>query len=576
MEWGKWVINNISFWCGSIKSMILKNPWEAVRNKFQVFFPIFLIFLAGSCSKIGDYARERADKAAYGIIEQKQIEALGKAGEFTIDQTPDSATEKLLSEAPRLDMSQDAYTTPAYTIGLSETLAIAIANNRNYKAQRESLYSQALSLTEVRRDYTPLFSGSVSGGVTRTEQGDNVEWFGSRGFSLGVSKVLATGGRITMDFSHSFARYFTNDPLPGASNSLSVSMTQPLLRGAGSLVAHEGLRQAERSMIYSVRSFRRFQQSFIIDVVSRYYDLLGSQDELHNARNNYNTVVDNWNKLRKLAQGGKVSNIEVDQGRQKVLQAEAGLSRSRRYYGRRLDEFKIFLGIPVNLDLGPDPGELDVIASRGLMRPDMNLNQAIEIARAERLDMKNILDQLEDSKRGLRIALRNFLPDLNFGYNFSTTTGDDKDRVKLDFDNNTNDLGLSLGLPFDWTLRRNNYRRAMIGTEQSQRSQEQFQEQLILEVRDAWRELEESRIDYGIQLESLRLAERRVEMSALFLQSGRATARDLLEAEDELLASRNALTQALVSHTIQRLRFWNTIERLEIDEKGMWMDEENP
>lgn len=555
--------------------MILKNPWEALKNKLQVFIPIFIIFLAGACSRIGDYARERADKAAYGIVEQKQVEALGKAGEFTIDQTRDSATEKLLSEAPRLDLSQDAYTTPTYTIGLSEALAIAIANNRDYKAQRESLYAQALSLTEVRRDFKPLFSGSVSGGVTRTEQGDNVEWFGSRGFSLGVSRVLATGARITMDFSHSFVRYFTNDPRPGASNSLSVSMTQPLLRGAGSLVAHEGLRQAERSMIYSVRSFRRFQQSFIIDVVSRYYDLLGSQDELRNARNNYNTVVDNWKKLGKLAQGGKVSNIEVDQGRQKVLQAEAGLSRSRRSYGRRLDEFKIFLGVPVYLDLGPDPGELDVVASRGLMKPDMNLNKAIEIARAERLDLKNSLDQLEDGKRGLKIALRNFLPDLNLGYNFSTSTGDDKDRVKLDFDDHTNNLGLSLGLPFDWTLRRNSYRRALIGLDQTQRSLDQFQEQLILEVRDAWRELEESRIDYGIQLESVRLAERRVEMAALFLQSGRATARDLLEAEDELLASRNALTQALVSHTIQRLRFWNTIERLEIDEKGMWVDDGN-
>ncbi|MBN1902403.1 TolC family protein [Candidatus Sumerlaeota bacterium] len=553
--------------------MIFMKLWGYLGSKTQVFSAIFLVFLTGSCSKIGDYATERADKAAYGIIEQKQIKALGKAGEFTIDDTPDPATERLLSEAPRLDMAGNAYTTPTYTISLSDALALAVANNRDYKAQRESLYAQALSLTEVRRDYAPLFSGSVSAGVTRTEQGDDVEWFGSRGFSLGVSKLLATGGRITMDFSHSFVRYFTHDPMPGASNSLSAALSQPLLRGAGSLVALEGLRQAERSMIYSVRSFRRFQQSFVINVVSRYYDLLGSQDELRNAQNNYKTAVDNWKKLKKLSEGGKVSNIEVDQGRQKALQAEAGLSRSRRSYGRRLDEFKIFLGVPVDLDFGPDPRELDIVASRGLMKPDMTLKQAIEIAQAERLDMKTSLDQLEDSERGLKIALRNFLPDLNFDYNFSTSTGDDKDRVKLDFENHTNQGNLSLGLPFDWALRRNRYRHAQISLQQNRRSLDEFKEQLILEVRDAWRELEEARIAYRIQLESVRLAERRVEMASLFLQSGRATARDLLEAEDELLASRNALTQALVSHTIQRLGFWNTIERLEIDERGIWEEE---
>jgi outer membrane protein TolC len=555
--------------------MIFKKQRKNLRNKMLVYAVIFLVFLASSCSKIGNYARERADKAAYGIIGQKQIEALGKAGEFTIDQSADPTTERLLSEAPRLDMAREAYTTPTYTISLSEALAVAIANNREYKAQRESLYNQSLSLTEVRRDYTPLFTGSVSGSATRTEQGDNVEWFGSRGFALGVSKVLATGARITMDFSHSFSRYFTHDPMPGASNSLTASLSQPLLRGAGSLVALEGLRQAERSMIYSIRSFRRFQQGFMIEVVSRYYDLLGSQDELRNARNNYNTAVDNWKKLQKLAKGGKVSNIEVDQGRQKVLQAEAGLSRSRRSYGRRLDDFKIFLGVPVDLDLGPDPKELNLVAARGLMKPDMSLKQAIEIARAERLDFKNSLDQMEDSERNLKIALRNFLPDFNFSYNFSTSTGDDKDRVKLDFEDHTNNFGLSLGLPFDWTIRRNTYRRAQISLNQSRRSLEQFSEQLVLDVRDAWRELEEARIAYGIQLESVKLAERRVEMASLFLQSGRATARDLLEAEDELLASRNALTQALISHTIQRLSFWNTIERLEIDEKGMLKDETN-
>jgi outer membrane protein TolC len=172
----------------------------------------------------------------------------------------------------------------------------------------------------------------------------------------------------------------------------------------------------------------------------------------------------------------------------------------------------------------------------------------------------------------VKIALQNFLPNLNAGYNYSTSTGDDKDRVRLDFRDNTNVFSLNLGLPFDWTPRRNDYRRALISADQAKRSLEQFREQLILEVRDNWRELEDSRTDYRIQVESVRLAERRVKSTSLFLQSGRATARDLLDAQDALLLSHNALTNALVRHTIQRLRFWNSIERLTIDEKGMWRE----
>lgn len=533
-----------------------------------------ILLLLCSCSRLGDYARERADKAAYKIIAQKQSHALGRADDITIDPIHGQAFQKVLEQAPRQDWARDYYTTPAYTLSLNDALAIGITNNRDYKTQKESLYTQALSLTEVRRNFQPLFSGSVDGGVSRVEQDGEVEWYGARGFSGGVSKALATGARISLDFSHSFIRYFTNDPRPAASNTFSASFMQPLLRGAGRLVAHENLRQAERSMIYNVRSFRRYQQGFIIDVMQRYYSLLSAQDQLKNEQGNYEKTVYNWQKLENFAKGGKATEVQVDQARQEVLRAESRISRTQASFGRQLDSFKIFLGLPIDLDMGPDPEELDILQARGLLRPDMTLKDAVNIALEERLDLKNQKDQVEDNRRGVRIAFRNFFPHLDFNYKYSTSTGDDKDRIKLDFEDNTHEFSLNLGLPFDWTPRRNDYRRALISLTQAERSLEEFEEKLVLDVRDAWRKLEQSRVDYKIQQESVRLSERRVEMAALFLQSGRSTARDLLEAQEELLSSKNALTTALVQYTIQRLQFWNAIDRMEIDEKGMWV--ENP
>lgn len=544
----------------------------------SLFFFLCLLSALSSCARLGNYAKEHADKDAYKVIAAKQYAALGRADEFSIATMNDETTSRVLTESPRLNIANDTFTTPAYTLSLDDTMAIAIANNRDYKSRRESFYSQALSLIETRRNYQFLYTASANGSYTRTEQGNDTEYgttverFGARGFSAGVSKVLATGANITLDFSHSFVRFFTHDPRPSASNSLSFSIVQPLLRGAGSLVALESLRQAERSMIYSARDFRRYQQGFIINVAEGYYGLLSARDQLVNAQKNYQSTTDNLRYLQRLASAGRKSGIEVDQARQKVLEAESSLSSTQKAYGRQLDQFKIFLGIPLTLDIGPDPTELNRIAERGLLRPDMTLSQAIDIALKERLDLKNTHDAMEDSERAVKIALQNFLPNLNAGYNYSTSTGDDKDRVRLDFRDNTNAFSLDLGLPFDWTPRRNDYRRALINADQARRSLEQFREQLILEVRDNWRELEDSRTDYRIQVESVRLTERRVKSTSLFLQSGRATARDLLDAQDTFLSSRNALTNALVRHTIQRLRFWNSIERLTIDEKGMWRE----
>ena len=59
----------------------------------------------------------------------------------------------------------------------------------------------------------------------------------------------------------------------------------------------------------------------------------------------------------------------------------------------------------------------------------------------------------------------------------------------------------------------------------------------------------------------------------MLLQQGKVQTRDLLDAQDDLLSSRNEATTALVDYTINRLRFWKAIERFEIDPKGMWYEQ---
>ncbi len=543
---------------------------------FLVFFPL----LALSCSRIGDYARERADKAAYAIVADKQMTALGRADPFSIEDSHDDVSSRLLKESRRLDLAAENFTTPTTTITLTEAMVAALANSRDFRSRRESLYMQALSLTESRRNFETIFSGSAAASVSRTEttlaEGEtNVDWLGSRGLSLGASRLLATGARLSLDFSHSFARALRGENNPSASNGLAFSVTQPLLRGAGSLVTQEGLRLAERSMIYSVRDFRRYQQGFIIQVAEQYFNLLSARDQLQNAIKNHVNTLDNMRKLEMFAAGERATSLEVDQASQAVLEAESRLNTVRLDYAGRLDRFKIFLGLPLDLDIAPDPSELEKLSIQGLIQPDISLREAIQTALNNRLDYLNALDQLEDTRRAVRIALLDFLPNLDFAYSYGTQTGDDKDRVRLDFDNSQHRWSLDLGLPFDWTPRRNNYRRALISLEQSRRSVDLFRENLTLEVRDSWRALDEARTSYRIQLERARLAERQVERASMFLERGSATVRDLLEAEDAMLSSRNAVTSALIAHTFQRMRFWNTIERFEIDEQGLWI-EQNP
>ena len=513
----------------------------------------------------------RADREAYAIIGDKQVEALGEAREFDIETEVGALTGAILEATPRLPLGEDEFTTPARLISLSETVTLALANNREYQNRKETLFGQSLVLSTIRYDFGNQYSAGGSAGVTRTQDPLNVEKFGDYGVSAGVTRLLATGARVSLNITHDWVRFFYDDPRDSASNALSLGIVQPLLRGAGALVTMEPLRQGERNMIYAVRDFQRFQQSFIIQIVQTYYSLLGSLDRLDNAAQDLRNSQDDLQKLEALSGGWRARpDIEVDQARQRLLQAEANLTQTRNAYARQLDNFKLFLGLPIDLDLGPDPAELRAIAERGLLRPDLTLEDAVSLALEQRLDFMTRKDALEDTRRSFEITRRDLWPSLDLTFDVSTDQQLDEDRLRFDFENNREALGLNLDLPLDWTPRRNRVRDAMIETVAAERELEEARDQLILEVREAWRGLEESRTLYRIQVESVRLAERQVEQTTIMLQMGRAIARDLLEAQDSLLQARNAQTQALVDHTILRLQFWNAIEQFEVHMGELW------
>ncbi len=540
---------------------------------FRISIVLILMLSSVSCTRFANFARSRADRAGYKIIAEKQQQELGQAQEFSIEHQPGQATQSLLNNTDLLDRSIDTVTTPTYLLPLSDTLAIAFANNREYHQRRETMFRQALSLTESRRDFSSIFTASGDASYTRVDDNGQVERFGAAGASTGVTNTLITGARVAADFTHDYSRQFGR----GLSNKTSsyamgLSVVQPLLRGAGPLVSHEPLRQAERDMIYEVRSFQRFQQNFMIEITSAFFNLLSSRDALQNAKSRLLSAKESFLRTRAESDAELKAPFEVDQAEQALLEAENRFNTSQTRYLNELDRFKIRLGLPVELDFGPDPMELQSIMEKGLVVPDISIEEAIDYALSNRLDLKTTIGNQQDAERAVKIALRNFLPKLDIGYGLDTKNSNRNAGDDSFLTDNTQVWSINLDLPLDWTPRRNNYRNALIGLEQAKRNVAQEQDQIVLDVKSSWRELSRTLKEYEIQRKSVTLAARRVQRANLQLESGRFTTRDLLEAQDDLLDARNALTNALVSYTIQRLRFWDAIEKLKIDPKGMWYE----
>ncbi|MFC1795384.1 TolC family protein, partial [Planctomycetota bacterium] len=103
-----------------------------------------------------------------------------------------------------------------------------------------------------------------------------------------------------------------------------------------------------------------------------------------------------------------------------------------------------------------------------------------------------------------------------------------------------------------------------------QREYEKDVDEVELDVRSAYRQLQEYAERYRTQKNSLDLSETRVESTTFLLQAGRVTTRDLLDSQDSLLGAQNNVTAALLDHAIAKLSFFRDVGVLQVRPDGMW------
>ena len=550
----------------------------------------YLVALAVLLGCSNSHYRKSADTAAYSLIEEKRPLVENADPKFTIEQTNGVA----LAGLPVVTASEEAFGTEAeiergaQVISLEKALEIAVHHSRMYQAQKEQLYLQALQLSLVRNQYTPFFvgRGRTDYQVT-TAQGrriivdpitqepkvelsdDLVEQHRvTTGGTLGANWFLKTGAALSIAFTSDFLRYLTGDPRPFASSLLGATLIQPLWRGAGYKVATENLTQGERNLLYALRDFTRYRRDFSVQVATAYYGVLRNKDAVRNAWRGIQNFKLNVDREKALAEEGLKTQASLGLLQQSELNTETSWIDAVRSYRQSLDQFKIQLGLSTDAHVVLDDSEL---AGLKILHPALDAGEAQEAALAMRLDLYNVRDQLGDAKRRVALAANGLRPQVDVVTSVALSSPPDGNGESLpELGRYRWNAGLNVDLPFERTAQRNNYRAALIGEEQAARQLEQRQDEIKLQVRNDWRNLDQARRNFESSEIGVELSERRVQEQELRAQVGRGTARDLVDAQNDLIAQKNLRTQALVAHTIARLQFWNDMGILYIKDNGRW------
>jgi outer membrane protein TolC len=384
--------------------------------------------------------------------------------------------------------------------------------------------------------------------------------------AAGVSWLTRIGTRLAVDFSTDFLHWIGGSP---RSSRLGASIAQPLLRGAGYRVTMENLTQAERDLLYALREFTVFRKDFSVGIATEYYNVLRNRDAVRNSWRSLQTFRQNVARSRALAEEGRLAQADLDRLQQAELSSETGWVNAVRTYRQNLDQFKISLGLSTDAPLVLDDREL---AKLEIIHPALAPEQAMQVALSNRLDLYTAREEVEDAERKLRVAKNAFLPGLDLVADGSVS-GWPRDRFsEPDWRRTQWSAGVDVDLPLDLKDERNTYRSALISVGRAGRELELSLDNVRLQINNDWRSLDQERRNYENAVLGVKLNERRVEEQELRAELGIGRALDLVDAQDALLASQNELTDAIVSHTIARLRFWRDMGILMIGQNGKWQE----
>jgi len=514
--------------------------------------------LVGLCCLAGctrqNYKAE-ADKQVYQIIDHKWQDEFGTRANYRISDVTSSPNDIQIGK-----------TIPSSgVLSLAQAVAIGTAHNRDYQTQKELLYTVALDLGLTRHVFKTQYFGGFSGGY---DADWNDEVVGLEG-NLGFNRLLATGTFIGVKVSSAWLDVLSGNMQGGIASVLSATVAQPLLRGADRKVVTEDLTQAGRDVLYQIRLFNRFRKTFVVSIITQYYQVLELYNQTRIAEDNYDTITWIYERVEKLTNAGRLPLLELDRMHQERLKARDIYVQTVKEYGSLLDLFKIALGVSTTTEIRLDEISLEELKAAGMHYPDFDEVEATEIALYQRLDVTNSADAVIDAQRKVYVAADALGADLSVVGTTNVASQRQGNRLTMQATDDYN-LDFELGLPFDRVAEQNVYRKALITLDQRQREYDLAADTIKMEIRQAYRDLKEATERYKLQSEGLSLAQERYKKTFLLMQYARASSRRVLDAQNALFDAQNEATDALVDYAVATLNFYRDTGVLQVRPDGMW------
>ena len=456
---------------------------------------------------------------------------------------------------------------PIETLTLKEAVLRALENNLDITVSRQTrdvritdiMFQQAqfdptveLS-TRYDRTITPLnrpifgFGGLPSGSDPDSIDQNDIS------VRLGLNQKLLTGGNLDLAFDsnrNSVAGQTSFLFNPSYTNSLSLNLSQPLLRNFGADINKTQINIARNAATTEHQVFVDQVLNVINDVEKTYWELVFSRLNEKVAKATLKAAQELLATNRAKVKAGVMAEVEV-------LQAKAGVASrieqvlvAQKAVHDQEDQLRRLFSPPEE-ELSKD---VSVIATDA-PTPETSipsLQEAIQIALQNRPEVLQAEKNIETGTLNTKLAKNQLLPSLAFegGVGLSGLgkgPGDTLDRTtSTDFYNMGG--GLILSYPLGNRSAQSQYNRRVLEANQAKASLQRVRQQVIIDTKEAVRRVHTDFKRIRTTRTARQLAEKQLNAEQERLQLGLSTTRVVLEFQRDLAIARGNEQRAIVDY----------------------------
>ncbi len=451
-------------------------------------------------------------------------------------------------------------------MSLDDCMRLAVENNPDLQIVRYEALKSASDVFTARGEFDPVLSGIYN--RTKTEEVASPEYQRFGGVSsieaervakkTSVSGKLQTGTVYDASFEIDKETTTWTNLVPQYSGGLTLTLSQPLLKGRGVAVNTARIRMAKNARLMSEAQLRLAVMNTIAEVVKSYWDLVGATDSLavrEQAVANAERLLDIGQKRLDIGTGAA---LEVLQAKAGVATRQTELITARSQVANAEDVLKQVLNMRENGFFSgrrivptdrPKVTELDIEKLRNI---DEDLKQSFELALDKRPEMTSAKLEIETAKIDRSRSSNAMLPQVDLtGILFQGKRGplyNDVFEGVLSRDNNMYTIGVKGSVVLGNRAARGAFQRADLTARQAETKLERTKQELMLKVRLAHRAVNTSQILIESNRQLSKLQETNVAAEEKRLRLGVSTSYRVLQMQTDLLAAQTQEVQARIGY----------------------------